>query len=75
MSSPEGRVGQLPPPPGVVPNFDNPRDVGHKANITGLIICCILATTFIAIRAYVRFFVNRRILVSDGTCTNLSYAG
>ncbi|KAH6683645.1 integral membrane protein [Plectosphaerella plurivora] len=80
MSSSDGRVGQLPPPPGIVPNFDNPRDVGHNANITGLIICCVLATTLIAIRAYVRFFVNRRILVSDVTCFfgwlfSMTYAG
>lgn len=73
MSSPDGQVGQLPPPEGVVPDFDNPRDVGHHANIVGLVVCCVLATIFVAIRVYVRFFLNRRILLSDGTCGPLLF--
>lgn len=62
----DGRVGQIPPPDGVTPDFDNPRDAGRTLNIVGLGICCALITIFFFIRAYVRIFINRRVLLSDG---------
>jgi len=67
-------VGYLPPPPGVTPNFAHPRDEWRTANIVGLSVCCGFMTFFVLIRAYVRLFVVRRILVADWTCL-IGYVG
>lgn len=55
MKSPGGK-----PPPGVTPNRHNPQNmllpVEHAVSILGLI----LATGFVAVRVYTRFFVVKK---------------
>ncbi|WYZ46841.1 hypothetical protein EsH8_IX_001066 [Colletotrichum jinshuiense] len=67
-NDPKGRIGFLPPPPGVTPNFDNPEDINWTLNVAVLIVCNVLATLSFFLRCYVKLFVNRRILVADYTC-------
>ncbi|RYP53278.1 hypothetical protein DL768_001718 [Monosporascus sp. mg162] len=54
----------LPPPEGVVPNFDNPSNKSAMA-LGALFTCLILATVFLAIRMYARFFVVRSTHLGD----------
>lgn len=59
------RFGQVPPPEGVMPDFDHPKDAGWKLNIIVLAICNALVTIFFLLRCYVKIFVNRRINLAD----------
>ncbi|RYP53962.1 hypothetical protein DL769_010422 [Monosporascus sp. CRB-8-3] len=54
----------LPPPEGVVPDFDNPPNKSTMA-LGALFTCLILATVFLAIRMYARFFVVRSTHLGD----------
>ncbi|EEY17083.1 integral membrane protein [Verticillium alfalfae VaMs.102] len=64
-SEPSRQLGYLPPPPGVTPDFDHPRDAGRVVVLAGLIVCNVLVTIFVSLRGYVKVFVNRRILLAD----------
>ncbi|TQN66242.1 hypothetical protein CSHISOI_09198 [Colletotrichum shisoi] len=70
---PRGRIGFLPPPPGVTPDFDHPRDIYWTLNVAVLIACNVLATVSFFLRCYVRLFVHRRILVADLAHYGLGY--
>ncbi|KZL70404.1 integral membrane protein [Colletotrichum tofieldiae] len=72
-NDPRGRIGFLPPPPGETPNFDNPQDINWTLNVAVLIVCNVLATASFMLRCYVRFFINRRILVADLAHYGLGY--
>jgi hypothetical protein len=56
------------PPPGVVPNFDNPPNSNQK-----ITILCILAATigmlFVIMRLYTRIVLLRKIMFEDSTFT------
>lgn len=59
MNEPAG-----PPPPGVVPNFDNPPNM-KSAGIGVLIAFFALASLALLLRLYTRFFIVRQFKVSD----------
>ncbi|KAI0974904.1 hypothetical protein F4678DRAFT_421202 [Xylaria arbuscula] len=54
----------LPPPPGVVPNFTNPSNL-ETLTYAVLGLCVFLATLFILLRAYGRWYLVRTISVGD----------
>ncbi|ORY66613.1 uncharacterized protein BCR38DRAFT_512850 [Pseudomassariella vexata] len=65
----DGLVGAVPPPPGRVPNFENPQDLGRVPHLIGVITCFALSTLFVAIRCYVKVTnTNRRWMIEDMTC-------
>jgi hypothetical protein len=59
-------VGLLPPPPGVVPNFDNPESTGYKVIITAVVTWA-LATSIVLLRAYVKLRIIRKMNANDCT--------
>ncbi|KAI0023352.1 hypothetical protein F4780DRAFT_77269 [Xylariomycetidae sp. FL0641] len=55
----------LTPPPGVIPNFDNPPN--QDAMVLGVtIFCLVIATIAVAIRAYAKIFCFRKVRYEDG---------
>ena len=46
----------LKPPPGVIPNFDNPAGVQGEIFAT-LIVCLVVSTIFVWSRLYTRYFI------------------
>lgn len=58
--------GAFPPPPGVTPNLEDPKDTGRVANIVGLVICDVLVTVLFATRVWVKFRITKNILAEDG---------
>lgn len=48
----------LNPPPGIVPNFDNPAGTQGKIHAT-LIFCLVISTVFVWSRLYARFFIQK----------------
>ncbi|KAI5458802.1 hypothetical protein BGZ63DRAFT_362455 [Mariannaea sp. PMI_226] len=60
-----GPDSNSPPPPGVVPNFDNPVDVAWTRNVAIMIVCDALVTIFFIIRVYVKIHISHRILAED----------
>ena len=60
--------GAFPPPPGVTPDLENPRDAGRLANIVCLIICDVLVTVLFATRMWVKLRITKNILAEDVTC-------
>jgi hypothetical protein len=62
MSQP-GMVGLIPPPPGVVPNFENPPSTGYKAIITAVLLWT-LATLIIVLR-YVKSRITHTMRIDD----------
>lgn len=45
----------LPPPNGILSDFDNPRN-HNKAGLAGLVICLTVSTVFLFIRLYMKLF-------------------
>ncbi|KZL81094.1 integral membrane protein, partial [Colletotrichum incanum] len=72
-NDPQGRIGFLPPPPGQIPNFDNPQDINWTLNVAVLIVCNVLAAVSFFLRCYVKVFINRRIMVADLAHYGLGY--
>lgn len=56
------------PPPGIVPELQNPPRAGQGGNLAGLGICISVATILFAVRLYVKFRIRRNYLVEDGEC-------
>ncbi|KAI0107072.1 hypothetical protein GGR51DRAFT_517274 [Nemania sp. FL0031] len=54
----------LSPPDGVNPNFEHPPNRDGVA-LAGLVVSLILATTFLFIRIYVKFFIIKQICMGD----------
>ncbi|KZL77962.1 integral membrane protein [Colletotrichum tofieldiae] len=73
MSNATSPVGAFPPPPGVIPNFESPRDAGWMLNVVGMSVMAAITTFFFAIRAYVKFSLASPFLPEDWTCA-ASYA-
>lgn len=58
--------GVVPPPPGVTPNLDNPKDAGRTLLLAWLIICNALIINAFITRAYVKAWILRKIQTEDG---------
>ncbi|CAG9975140.1 unnamed protein product [Clonostachys byssicola] len=67
----EGRVapglngGAAPPPPGVIPNFENPPDAGRIATIAVFAVCYPLSTALFATRIYSKIVIIRQLVLED----------
>lgn len=59
--------GAAPPPEGVTPNFDHPKDVLKTINIVSGILAIGLTAPFVLLRFYVRVFIMRAIDREDCT--------
>jgi hypothetical protein len=51
-------VGALPPPPGVIPNFEHPESRRNR-NVVAMAILLPLATLVLALRLYIRRVIVR----------------
>ena len=54
----------LPPPEGVIPNFDNPYNYQSLVLMT-LVVCFTISTTFVALRMYIRVFLVKSLQWED----------
>jgi hypothetical protein len=61
------------PPPGVVPNFDNPPNSNQKIRIL-CILASVIGTLFVIMRLYTRLVLLRKIMFEDCTFTSLSHS-
>ncbi|KAF5026441.1 hypothetical protein F66182_1474 [Fusarium sp. NRRL 66182] len=52
-------------PPGVVPDYDNPRDVCWTVNVAMMTICVVFVAVFFFIRVFVKLTINRKMLLED----------
>ncbi|TEA09178.1 hypothetical protein C8034_v012405 [Colletotrichum sidae] len=68
MNNATGPVGAFPPPPGVIPNFDDPRDAGWTLNIAGMSVMAAVTTIFFGVRTYVKISAGNPLLPEDWTC-------
>lgn len=66
MSDSNGVVGARPPPPGVIPDFENPEDAGRTSNLVGNIVCDAILVAVFVLRCYSKCITSRRILLEDG---------
>ncbi|KAI1634381.1 hypothetical protein F4809DRAFT_665628 [Biscogniauxia mediterranea] len=57
-------LGLVPPPPGVIPNFEHPENTRWKNHLAVLIFCCGLVTFFCAVRCYARFTTGPKLMVA-----------
>ncbi|KAK2033724.1 hypothetical protein LX32DRAFT_609598 [Colletotrichum zoysiae] len=53
MSNATNPIAAFPPPPGVIPNFENPRDAGWVLNIVAMSVMMGITTVSFAIRVYI----------------------
>ncbi|CAG9952777.1 unnamed protein product [Clonostachys rosea f. rosea IK726] len=60
--------GAAPPPPGVIPNFENPPDAGRIATIAVFAVCYPLSTALFATRIYSKIVIIRQLVLEDVTC-------
>ncbi|KAF6811425.1 integral membrane protein [Colletotrichum sojae] len=65
MSNATGPVGAFPPPPGEIPNFDDPRDAGWMWNVVGMSVMAAVTTFFFGIRTFVKFSFGAQFLAED----------
>lgn len=65
-ASTETRISAVAPPPGVVPNFDNPTDAGAKVTYITANACMATIAVMILVRAYVKIFILRQVILEDG---------
>ncbi|KAH8746002.1 hypothetical protein F5883DRAFT_654234 [Diaporthe sp. PMI_573] len=61
--------GIAPPPTGVFPNIENPKDAGRTLLLTWLVVCNALVFFFFFTRTYAKVWITRKILLEDITCT------
>lgn len=54
------------PPPGIVPELQNPPQAKQGPNVVGLAVCLSLVTLLFAVRWYVKFKIRKGFLVKDG---------
>ena len=62
MSQP-GMVGLVPPPPGVVPNFENPPSTGYKVIVVA-VLTWTLATSIVCLRC-VKLRITHTMRIDD----------
>ena len=56
----------LPAPPGVIPNFANPKNIGPRLIVSGAILLTFV-TIALASRAYTKFYIVRKVSLDDFT--------
>ncbi|KAI1078775.1 hypothetical protein F5B20DRAFT_192027 [Whalleya microplaca] len=54
----------LPPPPGVIPDFDNPSN-GNRFSVGIEISCIVVTSVFFTVRLYVSWFVFKKLFLND----------
>jgi NO-binding membrane sensor protein with MHYT domain len=57
--------GGMEPPPGVVPNFDNPTKLVYNASIVTQALCVSIVGLVVAVRIYVRVHILRSFTLED----------
>ncbi|KAI0594935.1 integral membrane protein [Biscogniauxia sp. FL1348] len=65
MNAENEPIGLVPPPPGVIPNFEHPEDTRWWYHLAILIFCCGLVTFFYVVRCYARFTTGPKLMVED----------
>ena len=68
-SQQDGAILQLPalaPPPGVIPNFTNPKDIGPRLVVLGAILLTFVIIA-LANRAYTKLCIVRKVSLDDFT--------
>lgn len=63
--------GSIPPPPGVIPNFNSPKDELNTILIVTQALCISFVTIFLALRVYVRLRILRSFGKEDCACSRL----
>lgn len=68
MSISPSFVPAAPPPEGVTPDFEDPRDVYYSANLINTAVCLAVVNSAFILHAYVKLVVKKaRLLHEDGT--------
>jgi hypothetical protein len=60
----QNEIGLIPPPPGVIPNFNNPPSTGYKVIITAMVTWG-LASVFVLLRVIVKLRITRQWKIED----------
>ncbi|KKZ67229.1 hypothetical protein EMCG_07079 [[Emmonsia] crescens] len=60
--------GALDPPPGLIPNFEHPKDNLNTVLVVTQILCIIFVTIFFSLRVYVKLSILRSFGREDWTC-------
>ncbi|KAF0320378.1 hypothetical protein GQ607_012474 [Colletotrichum asianum] len=68
MAQEAGPVGAFPPPPGQVPNFAQPEDLGGTNLVVGLAVMTGLTTIMFGLRSYFKMALNTHWYTEDWTC-------
>ncbi|PLN78833.1 hypothetical protein BDW42DRAFT_201964 [Aspergillus taichungensis] len=55
----------IPPPPGITSNFEHPHDALHTVNKVTQILCLVVTTVVVIIRALVRIHLHRSVTLED----------
>lgn len=67
LSLREENIGVVQPPPGVTPNFINPRSLQHIPLIANIVLTSVSAA-FVILRLYTTGLIIRSVGVDDCTC-------
>lgn len=65
-------VGVIPPPPGIVPNFDNPPSMKTTLVVVDVTLI-VISTVFVVLRLYTAQFILRRVNIPDCKCPARNY--
>lgn len=57
--------GAMPPPPGVTPDFENPKDQLNTIMIVTQALCMVFVTVFIFLRVWIRVTILRSFTAED----------
>ncbi|KAK1980761.1 hypothetical protein LZ30DRAFT_658757 [Colletotrichum cereale] len=68
MANESGLVGAFPPPPGRVPNFDHPTDLGRTKLFAGIVVMAVAITMSFIFRIYSKAKVTVGYHNEDWTC-------
>ena len=72
IGAPTSYPGVTPPPSGVVPDMENPKDAGRTHLLVWLVICNSLVFVFFVTRTYSKVWITRRIFLEDGMIKRLA---
>jgi hypothetical protein len=66
MANSEQIVGLLPPPPGVMPNFDHPDSIAYRL-VIATTVCLVASTAVLLLRLYTKRFIVHTLGTEDCT--------